>query len=168
MKTKICFKCSEEKLISNFYKHKGTTDGRLNKCKKCTKKDATLHRRKNIEYYRAYDRARGSRQSISDIRRYRKENPEKYAAHIALNNAIRDGKITKQPCQKCKSKFDIHGHHKDYSKPLEVNWLCNVCHANLPRGKNHTKAKIIKRRLVNQFAICRGISKCGTAIVQEG
>ena len=36
---KICFKCSNELPIIEFYKHAKTKDGYLNKCKLCTKKD---------------------------------------------------------------------------------------------------------------------------------
>lgn len=39
MKTKKCFKCSIEKPLNEYYKHKKMGDGHLNKCKNCTKSD---------------------------------------------------------------------------------------------------------------------------------
>jgi hypothetical protein len=39
MISKICFKCNIDKPLYDYYKHKQTRDGHLNKCKLCTKKD---------------------------------------------------------------------------------------------------------------------------------
>jgi len=38
--TKECFRCGVTQELSHFYKHKQMSDGHLNKCKNCTKKDS--------------------------------------------------------------------------------------------------------------------------------
>ena len=49
-------------------------------------------------------------------------------AHRAVNNAVTSGRLVKQPCARCGSTAYVHGHHEDYSKPLDVEWLCRSCH----------------------------------------
>jgi len=41
---------------------------------------------------------------------------------------LKRGKIKKEPCNKCGSKNNLQMHHEDYSKPLEIIWLCLKCH----------------------------------------
>ena len=45
----------------------------------------------------------------------------------------RKGLIKKEPCESCGSKNNIHAHHDDYSKPLEVKWFCHKCHMEYHR-----------------------------------
>lgn len=58
---KICFKCGEEKSFDEFYKHSGTTDGLLGKCKSCTKKDSstTIAKKYKDPSFVEKERARG-------------------------------------------------------------------------------------------------------------
>lgn len=127
MDSKTCFKCNKSQLLSEFYKHKGMADGHLNKCKTCTKTEAAKHRLENIDEIRAYDRGRGNRQSKGYVREYREKYPNKYKAHILVNNQIRAGNLVKEPCEVCGSEQSV-GHHDDYSKPLKVRWLCQAHH----------------------------------------
>lgn len=127
---KKCFKCGEIKNLSFFYKHSQMADGYVNKCKECNKKDVRENREKKVEYYRDYDKSRGNRQDYNYIRNYRNQYPMKYAAHILVNNAVRDGRLSRSTmCETCGSNHDhIHGHHDDYALPLSVRWLCPPCH----------------------------------------
>lgn len=47
---------------------------------------------------------------------------------------LRRGKLQKLTCEHCGSE-DSQMHHEDYSKPLEVMWLCRICHMNLHRSR---------------------------------
>ena len=128
---KECFKCGETKGLSFFYKHPMMADGRLGKCKECAKRDTRKNRQLKIDYYRQYDRERGNRQTLDYQREYRRKNPEKYEAHKKVGNAVRDGRLKKEPCSVCGSTENLHAHHEDYSNPLEVTWLCAAHHRQL-------------------------------------
>lgn len=58
-----------------------------------------------------------------------KRNPEKANAHYILNYNVRKGRVIKPTvCSSCGTKGPLDAHHEDYSKPLEVIWLCRPCH----------------------------------------
>ena len=70
---------------------------------------------------------------------WRARNPEKDQAHRAVENFVRKLRrqgISLPDCQSCgKSESEvnaegkkIHAHHTDYSRPLDVVWLCDSCH----------------------------------------
>lgn len=64
----------------------------------------------------------------------RVRNPEKYKARNAVGNALRDGRLTKQPCRICGSKVGVQAHHTSYSRPLDVLWECFKCHREKEHG----------------------------------
>ena len=119
---KKCFKCRSVKNIEEFYVHPVMADGRLGKCKECTKSDVRAHRLLNIEAIRSYDRGR-ARRRVEYQRAYRKRNHSKYVARNKLAYAVRRGKIKRMPCAVCGDPKS-QGHHSDYALPLNVEWLC--------------------------------------------
>lgn len=69
-----------------------------------------------------------SKDHIRYTERFKKKFPEKAAAHRLVRRAIRSGVLIRQPCQQCGGIERIHAHHDDYTKPLDVIWLCQPCH----------------------------------------
>ena len=125
---KVCFKCNQEKPIDEFYKHPAMGDGHLGKCKECAKKDAAENYTNNREHYSQYEKERNQRldrktKKHEYARKRNAEQSEKHAARKAVSNAVRDGRLKKQPCEVCQNP-KAQAHHEDYSKPLDVNWLC--------------------------------------------
>lgn len=58
---------------------------------------------------------------------YKAKHPEKVKARQIVQSAIRNGSLVRQRCQVCGSER-VHAHHDDYSKPLNVDWLCHTHH----------------------------------------
>lgn len=52
---------------------------------------------------------------------------QRYLARSAINNAIKRGRIKRGACEVC-GRINANAHHEDYSKPLEVRWLCGDHH----------------------------------------
>lgn len=48
-------------------------------------------------------------------------------AYSELQKAINSGKVKQRPCEVCGSINSV-AHHEDYSKPLDVWWLCRKHH----------------------------------------
>jgi hypothetical protein len=117
---KICRKCKVNKGTMKMSK---TSSGYLYWCRDCNTKRLQKYRNKN-------------RDKINEIARncYQKHKKEQNA-RMALNQAVKRGDIERpHSCSKCGSTEQIEGHHEDYNKPLDVEWLCRPCHATLHRN----------------------------------
>jgi len=144
---KTCFKCHKEKELTEFYKHPQMKDGRVNKCKECNCNDVQLNRLDKLEQYTIYEKERNIQPHRRKARRdyqktdagkiahsnanktYQENYPNRKQASTIARNAIRDGKLTRgTSCVKCESTNKIEGHHCDYTKPLDLMWLCEPCH----------------------------------------
>lgn len=88
---------------------------------------------------KAYNRTPERKKIMADTMRKAIQNPQLRARHEArwkLRREIVQGRIVRQPCEKC-AEPKAHAHHEDYSKPLDVRWLCRKCH-----GLEHRKYKL--------------------------
>ena len=59
--------------------------------------------------------------------------PEKVKARDIVRDALRNGTITKKPCVIC-GDVNSHAHHDDYTKPLDVKWVCRKHHKEIHKG----------------------------------
>lgn len=134
---KTCFKCGKTLPLEMFYRHPRMKDGRLGKCKECNKLDTRENYALRRKQYSDYDKKRyQTPKRKAWLRkanvRWRKKYPAKHKAQSKVSNAIRNGKLIRENCFYCGNPKS-QGHHDDYSKPLDVRWVCFKCH----REKEH-------------------------------
>ena len=114
----VCTKCKIEKDESEFYRVKAKRNGRKSWCRSCCVLDVKKYKETHPGYGK-WDRT--------------KRNMFKHKARQAVTNAVRDRRLIKQPCPCGETK--VQGHHEDYSKPLDVEWLCTKCHSKKEQGE---------------------------------
>lgn len=144
-----CRTCKLDKPVDAFYVCQAT------RCKECVKAKVKENRAANSEYYKAFDKARASQPERvaaraayqkteayaashdAAVKRWQNKHPERRAANNVLDNAVRDGRVIPWPAcavPECAGKPEAH--HPDYSRPLDVVWLC---------AKHHKAAHTIAR-----------------------
>ncbi|HEC64905.1 MAG TPA: hypothetical protein ENI23_06420 [bacterium] len=100
------------------------------------RKNSRLYWERHREAARAKKREHYRKNKERELLRYaNRRKTLKGKAGAKLRYAVWIGKIKKpELCSQCNRKDKLHGHHKDYSRPFEVKWLCSICH-----GKAHRK-----------------------------
>lgn len=76
----------------------------------------------------------GKRVAAGVYQRQSEKFPERLAARQAVRIALRNGALKGKPCEECGDEKS-QAHHPDYSKPLDVKWLCRSCH-NKEHGRS--------------------------------
>jgi len=114
------------------------------------------------------------------MREYRRHNPERPDRRVK-NNARKyafiykeRGKIVPEPCFICGSTHQLECHHEDYTRPLQIIWLCKRHHVMITFKKLSLVPAAVKRYwegerirrmasdLVNVDRIVRSIKRaCG-------
>lgn len=141
--TRVCSKCKNEKSLSDFYFRKSRQQYET-QCKSCRaaqfseaekspEKRAARSALRKIARRSEINRARERRNSAA----FRAKYPQKAAAKRAVRSAIERGEMARpDACQVCGATARrqdgitaVQAHHPDYSRPLDVIWLCPWCHA---------------------------------------
>lgn len=74
-------------------------------------------------------------------KRYSQLTPDqrlKASCRAYVHVYIKRGKLKKQPCNVC-GEIKVQAHHEDYSKPLEIIWLCVKHHIEIHKNKPAVK-----------------------------
>lgn len=142
---RICRRCgdtfspTDRDLIKNQYRCRG--------CAKAETKarDARLPSRsgsktwapeKRDAFKATYKLRPGVKERIAALARERARDPQERAKNECrrkTRQAIADGRLRRGACERCANpKTDAH--HDDYTKPLDVQWLCRACHSALHRA----------------------------------
>jgi len=128
---KVCPKCKKSKRLGEFYKN--TKNKYQSWCKECQGnrwysdreyREKTIAKRNEYRKTKRYKEIHRKDNQLNWLR-----NKKKVLCRQKLYYAVKTGKIKKGKCEVCKSK-KVQAHHEDYSKPYQVNWLCQKHHKN--------------------------------------
>lgn len=129
----VCTACHTKKDKEQFSKDatKIYHEGRSKICKECRHK----------QYLKAKVTKRYRDRHRVYSKNFQKNNKEKVRAHALLKRAVQKGIVIKPTrCERCSGEFPIQkiqGHHEDYNKPLDVKWLCWLCHLKTHHERNN-------------------------------
>ena len=122
---KRCSRCREVKPVEEFFRNAARHDGLTSYCKVCFPEHAA--------YKRGQKSPRFKDNKARYLRERRKTDPEfarKGIVRRFTNDAIALGILVRLPCAACGDPKTV-AHHTDYTKPLEVQWLCKAHHQAL-------------------------------------
>ncbi len=166
--TLTCNRCKEEKAFKDFYKNTFTKTGKSTHCKECIKEKMRVYygankeascatknawyaknkesARKKIYAWKAQNpkymvhwHAQNREKHAKNVKAWRARHPHYVECHKEYNLAIRSGMLIKpENCMLCNKEGKVEGHHHNYSKPLDVVWVCTKCHRDI-----HAKHRLI-------------------------
>jgi len=138
-RVKICAKCER------YYEFNSNSQKYCSDCKGLVRKEKSPKWQR--KYYqenkeelsgkrRAYHKTEKGKEIAKMTKAKMKElYPVKFKARDKVKYALRKGKLVKpSKCELCNEESKLEGHHKDYEKPLDVDWYCNRCHNLIEMG----------------------------------
>jgi len=168
MSDRACKKCGLSKPASDFYplqkseckectkrRVRETRAANIDHYREFDKRRANLpHRVEARKAYAETDQGREARRRANSayfkrspekrkesIKKWIEAYPEKRKAHNDVLLALYHGTLTPKPCESCGAS-PAQAHHDDYSRPLDVRWLCPPCHAAHHKAERQARQAI--------------------------
>lgn len=108
---KLCRGCGMVRNILEFHKSKRSGDGHTTYCSSCR-----------------------SVKTLTSAESFKRKAQHAVSVELMMGRIKNPGK-----CSSCEAITDVlDAHHEDYSKPLDIRWLCKPCHTQY-----HTKIRFI-------------------------
>lgn len=133
MSGRQCNRCLRHLPADKFHKDSRRPDGLFSFCKQCVREIRSNDDFRAANKRRsAAHRARDPQARRDAVRKWYNNNTERVKAHSSVYRAVKAGRLTRpENCSRCGKSSAVHAHHTDYSKPLDVQWLCPSCHKGL-------------------------------------
>ena len=142
-----CVCCLKVKNLSDFGSTKAFKSGLDSSCRDCRLEKVRSYRatpngraksRGTVERYHKSPKGRAAKRRYEETENgrekrrehasvHREKHPVKIRARLIAHYAEKCGKIERKPCGVC-SDAKTEAHHIDYSRPLDVVWLCKTHH----------------------------------------
>ena len=116
-----CYICKQDFSTAISFHHETISGNKYYCCRSCNTSRCRKYRntKKGKE-----STGRASAKSIKKLH-------YKHDARLLVQYAVKTGILQKpNMCSICFMEGKIEAHHDDYSKPLEVRWLCIGCHSD--------------------------------------
>ncbi len=169
---KLCIRCKKVQSIEEFYKSKKGLWRYCKTCdrKRCCDYRHSEKGKKKIREYResesgqavarryrkirfdsgetqAYHKkwrntSKGKKSCHKSGKKQRELHPERNRTRMVSKAVNRGALIRPDSCSLCSKKCKPEGHHDDYSKILDVIWVCSLCHKGIHKAKREALAKI--------------------------
>jgi hypothetical protein len=144
---KECSACGRRKDEAEFYVNKATSDGLTYRCRVCMS-DYQKARREALNASKPDGWKKKTEDMAAYMKAWKEANPgymtkakrdwwnrnkDRQRVKDAVKYALKTGKLVKTACQVC-GKVEVEGHHPDYSRPLDVVWLCKEHHMEIHKA----------------------------------
>ena len=154
MEYKTCSKCGRKLPVTSFNWRNKAEGDRQDTCRECFSRynhERYLRKRAEIKDAVRKYMAENSETVLKTRLATNARHPTKVNARKCVEAAINAG-VLKRPdhCSGCgcsNSEHRIEAHHNDYSKPLDVIWLCTPCHREMDaRRRRQEKSSELQKR----------------------